>query len=264
MFSSRTGSGPPLVLVHGLGSNHTTWNPIVGQLAAHREVVAIDLPGHGHSPALSTNTIATFTTELVEFLRDNDLAHADLVGSSVGGRLVLELARRGHDGAVVALDPGGFWSRGGARFLGLTLAASVRLVRLLRPVAAPLARNRITRTALFAQLSAAPWRLDGDQALAELRSIAGTVVFDEVLSDLVHGPTQGAMARGAAKHPIVIGWGRRDHLTLPRQAKCACQRYPDARLVWFEGSGHFPHLDKPAETARLILDTVAKVHHSTG
>ncbi|TXM97492.1 alpha/beta hydrolase, partial [Methylobacterium sp. WL64] len=52
--------------------------------------------------------------------------------------------------------------------------------------------------------------------------------------------------------------GRQDHLLLPRQATRARVAFPSARLHWFERCGHFPHWDQPAETARVILETVGK------
>lgn len=78
-------------------------------LAVHREVTAVDLPGFGETPPLAGEvSIATLADALTEFLSDHDLSGVDLVGSSMGARLVLELARRGVGGATVALDPGGF------------------------------------------------------------------------------------------------------------------------------------------------------------
>ena len=49
----RSGSGPPLVLVHGLGARQSSWDPVLPGISAAREVVTVDLPGHGDSPALT-------------------------------------------------------------------------------------------------------------------------------------------------------------------------------------------------------------------
>jgi len=53
----------------------------------------------------------------------------------------------------------------------------------------------------------------------------------------------------------VIGWGRQDRVTLPRQAERATALFPDAQLHWFDHCGHFPHWDAPQETTRLILSS---------
>lgn len=252
----RRGSGPPLLLIHGLGSSWRSWRPILAPLEEQREVVAVDLPGFGDTPPLAGEvSIATLADALCDFLSEHELDGIDVAGSSMGARLALELARRGRIGAVVALDPGGFWNARQRRAFGASIGASVRLVRALQPVLPALTSNPAGRTMLFGQLSARPWRLDRDLALQELRSIAASPSVDAALHALVHGPPQAGLPAGAARGPIVIGWGRRDLVCLPRQARTAIARFPDARLHWFDACGHFPQWDVPAETSRLILDT---------
>ncbi len=78
----------------------------------------------------------------------------DVVGSSMGARLMLELARRGAVGVTVALDPGGFWSTWQRAFFGTAIGLSIVLIRLLQPVMPLLTSNPVGRALLFAQLSA--------------------------------------------------------------------------------------------------------------
>jgi pimeloyl-ACP methyl ester carboxylesterase len=107
---SRRGSGPPLLLVHGLGSTRRAWSLIGRAIEEQREVIALDLPGHGATPAeADSGTFAGLARSLEAWLAAQGLTGVDMIGSSLGGRLVLEMARRGKAGAVVALDPGGFW-----------------------------------------------------------------------------------------------------------------------------------------------------------
>jgi len=89
--------------------------------------------------------------------------------------------------------------------------------------------------------------------LNEMRTFAASPSFDPLLHSLVAGPGQQGIAPGAARGPIVIGWGRWDRVCIPRQAKRAMRLFPDARLYWFKHSGHFPMWDAPKETVRLIL-----------
>ena len=107
----RRGAGKPLILIHGIGGSWRSWQTILDDLAMERDVIAIDLPGHGETiPLRGATTIATLADAVTEFLDENNLTGVDAVGSSMGGRLVLELARRGGAvGRVVSLDPGGFW-----------------------------------------------------------------------------------------------------------------------------------------------------------
>lgn len=256
MHTITEGEGKPLLLVHGLGSNGATWRSLIPALAGGRKVIAVDLPGHGQTPAgPGSGTFAGLADSLDAYLAEHGLAGVDMVGSSLGARLVLEMARRGRAGAVVALDPGGFWKGWERTYLQATLLGSVYLLRGLGGMRATMAHNTVTRSMLLAQLSARPWALDGDLVAAELDSYAGTRTFTELVNDLAAAPMQaGPAAPGSG--PITIGWGRHDRLCWPTQAERALAAFPSARLHWFEHSGHFPLWDEPDETVRVILETV--------
>ncbi|MDA0184963.1 alpha/beta fold hydrolase [Solirubrobacter phytolaccae] len=254
----RTGSGQPLLLVHGLGGSRHSFDPITSALAAEREVIAPDLPGFGKTPPLSGNvSIATLADALEGFIDEHDLDGVDCAGTSMGARLALELARRGRVGATVALDPGGFWNARERRVFGASVRASIAVVRALQPVMPALARSSVGRSVLLAQFSARPRRLPGHVVLREMQSYAEARAIDDTLDALVHGPPQAGMPAGTARGPIAIGWGRRDLVCLPRQAKRAIRQFPDARLHWFDRCGHFPQWDRPHEATRLILETTA-------
>jgi pimeloyl-ACP methyl ester carboxylesterase len=253
----RRGSGQPLLLVHGLGSSRRAWSLIMMALAEEREVIALDLPGHGESPAEhDSGTFAGLARSLEEWLLAEGLAGTDMVGSSMGARLVLEMARRGRSGRSWRSDPGGFWRGNERHFIAASLKASVVLLRTLRPTLPTLAHNAAARTMLLPQLAARPWSLDGDLVAAELASFAATPTFDSLVRDLAYGPPQEGPA-AAGSGPVTIGWGRHDRLCLPRQAVRAQQAFPGARLVWFERSGHFPMWEEPEEVITTILDATS-------
>lgn len=257
MDYTRTGRGKPLLLIHGLGSNRRAWSTLVPLLEGERELIAVDLPGHGKTPRQAdSHKFAGLTRSMEEWLRSEGLDGTDMVGSSMGARLVLEMARRGRCGASVALNPGGFWVGWERTFVSSTLRASVLLLRGLRRALPRLTHNAAARTALLAQLSARPWALDGDLVESELKSFAGTATFDALVKDLANGPPQeGPAAPGAGK--VTIGWGRHDRLCFPVQAGRAQAAFPEARLVWFDKSGHFPMWDQPQDTAASILEATA-------
>lgn len=251
----RSGTGKPLLLIHGLGSSRHAWSLITPDLAEQRQVIAIDLPGHGDTPAeADSGTFNGLARSLDEWLTEQSLTGVDMVGSSMGARLVLEMARRGKAGATVALDPGGFWQGWERRFTYVTLTASVGLLRILRRALPTLAHNAVGRTLLLAQLSARPWALAGDVIERELLSLADTPTAKSLISDLAFGAGQEGPA-SPQRGPVTIGWGRHDRLTLRRQAARACAAFPGARLHWFDHSGHFPMLDEPAEVVALIRAT---------
>lgn len=254
MHYRREGSGRPLLLVHGLGSSIANWQPVWSTLTASRDVIAVDLPGFGETPPLGAEvTVATLCDAVIGFLEDHDLAGVDLVGSSMGARMVLELARRGVGGDVVALDPGGFWSPGELKVFNASLTASIALIRAIEPALPTLTSNPVGRTALLAQFSARPWALPSELVLTELRTIADSPSTDAALHALVHGPRQQGAPAGSVPGRVTIGWGRQDRVTLPRQAARATRAFPDAELHWFSSCGHFPHWDQPEQAAALVL-----------
>ena len=72
-------------MVHGLGGSIRSWDLIAPALSQSRQLVLIDLPGHGMSPPIhGRQTIAAFADEICKFLEDQGLGGIDLVGSSVG------------------------------------------------------------------------------------------------------------------------------------------------------------------------------------
>ncbi|MCC2547620.1 alpha/beta fold hydrolase [Hymenobacter sp. BT175] len=260
LHSIRRGAGRPLLLVHGIGGSWRSWNTILDTLAAERDVVAVDLPGHGKSaPLAGEHTVATMADALTSFLTEQNLLGVDAVGSSMGARLVLELARRGGVlGAVVSLDPGGFWQGWEVPFFYHSVSMSQKLVRALQPVVPLVAGNAVGRTVLLPQFSTRPWAVDAGQAIEELRTLGTTPVFDELLDRLAYGEEQQGAPEGSITEPLVIGWGRQDRVCLPAQARLAMQKFPDARLYWFESCGHFPQWDQPAEAVRLILAAISR------
>ena len=253
MHQINRGTGRKLLLVHGLGGSGRSWSPVLDALAVSRSVIAIDLPGHGATPAQhDSGTFDGLVGSVERYIVENQLAGIDVVGSSMGARMVLELARRGLVGNVVALDPGGFWRGWERTFFKTTIGVSGRLLRAIRPGLPLLSRNAASRTALLAQLSARPWALDPHMVEFELTGLSTTPTFDALVHDLATGPEQPGPAADSTGR-IVIGWGRHDRLCLPRQAERAKAAFPSAHLHWFESSGHFPMWDMKEETVEVIL-----------
>jgi pimeloyl-ACP methyl ester carboxylesterase len=253
----RTGSGKPLLLVHGLGATAHAWDMVLPALARHREVITFELPGHGMTTAeADSGTFVGLIRSMNALFDEHGLTGIDVVGSSLGGRIVLELARLGRVGNCIALDPGGFWQGWEAKYLAITLGASGRLLRLIRPLLPRIAAHTLTRGATLLQLVNRPSGLDPAMTAHELRAFADTPTFSALVQDLSTGPSQPGPAAPSTGN-LVIGWGRQDRLCLPRQAARAKAAFPSAELHWFEDCGHFPMWDQPKETVKLILAATA-------
>lgn len=252
--SRTTGSGPKLLMVHGLGGSCRSWSPIVPLLAEHREVITIDLPGHGETAARpDSGTFAGLADSLQEFIEQEGYGSVDIVGFSLGGRLVLEMARRGCVGNVVALNPGGFWRGWERSYFKWTLTASQKLLHALKGQLGTLSGSPVSRTALLAQLSARPWALDEAIVERELMSFAETETVVPLIKDLASGPAQTGPASPQAGR-VTIAWGEKDRLCPPRQAPRSRAAFPHATVHWIEGSGHYSIWDRPRDIVNIILE----------
>ena len=181
------GSGSKLLLIHGLGGSGGTWSPIIPLIAGQREVLTIDLPGHGNTAARAdSGTFVGLANHLQEYIEENGLTAVDVAGFSLGGRLVLEMARRGCVRNVVALNPGGFWRGWERTYFKWTLTASQKLLHALKGQMGALSGSSIARTALLAQLSARPWALDETMVEKELVSFAVTPTVVPLILSLIH------------------------------------------------------------------------------
>jgi pimeloyl-ACP methyl ester carboxylesterase len=253
----RRGTGEPLVLIHGIGHRWQAWLPVFDRLAAHHEVVAIDLPGFGGSPVPPRGTardMATAVAMLAEFFASAGLGTPHVAGNSLGGGIALELAAAGLVRSATALAPVGFF----------TLPQRLRAVAILSALRggtflpAPLIEHALRvdaiRAACFAPIVCRPRLLDPRQAAEDALALRRARGFAKVA-------WAGRRYRfvGAPSVPVTIGWGTRDRILPPAQAQVARERLPRARHVALEACGHVPMSDDPDRVATLILHTTGAV-----
>jgi len=94
LFAREEGSGPPVVLLHGMGGDHTVWNGVIPLLSNEFRVIAPDLRGHGRSPdgEGSTFSFEELEGDVLRLLDAKGIPRCDLVGLSAGGFLTLRMA----------------------------------------------------------------------------------------------------------------------------------------------------------------------------
>jgi pimeloyl-ACP methyl ester carboxylesterase len=250
----RSGSGPPLVLLHGVGHRRQAWEPVIGPLAAHRTVIAVDLPGHGESPPLAPgpgeSAVGAMAAAVLEFLDDLGLDRPHLAGNSLGGALALLAAARGRAATVTAASPAGFWSARWqypwvkAVFLSAQLSGAA--VRSGVPL---LARSVAGRTVMDAVFVARPGKMAPEQAVDDAyaflrarQAVAAVLARRESFAEAIPPGVR-----------VTIAWGTRDRLLPPSQLRVARQRLPQATFVPLPGCGHVPMTDNPELVANVLL-----------
>ncbi|HEX7291224.1 MAG TPA: alpha/beta fold hydrolase [Conexibacter sp.] len=253
----RTGAGPPLVLVHGIGSRRGVWKPVVPLLAAERDVLCVDLPGFGESPLLPDGerpTVQALARAVRDWWVELGLERPHVAGNSLGGGIVLELARMDVVASATALSPIGFWSpaemRYGRTMLRVTHFSATRLGAQMQRIV----RSPAGRQATIGLLYGRPRKRDGDEAVEDLVQLARAPGWEATLP-----VSREYVFRDGAelRVPVTIGWGTRDRLLIPRQGERARALLPQARHVPLPGCGHIPMSDDPDGVAALLLTASA-------
>ncbi|MFE9602316.1 alpha/beta fold hydrolase [Streptomyces hokutonensis] len=251
---ARVGSGEPLLLLHGIGHHRQAWDPVVDILATERDVIAVDLPGFGASPALPEGLaydLSTTAAVFSAFCEALGLDRPHIAGNSLGGLLALELGREKVVRSVTALSPAGFWSQAERRYaFGVLLTMRQIARRMPLPMVERLSRTVAGRTALTSTIYARPGRRSPEAVVAETLALVNAPGFDDTL----RAGTTVRFTDDLPGLPVTVAWGTQDRLLLRRQGVRAKHLIPRARLVRLPGCGHCPMSDDPALVARVILD----------
>ncbi|HUA73896.1 MAG TPA: alpha/beta fold hydrolase [Solirubrobacteraceae bacterium] len=250
----REGSGPPLVLMHGVGLSWQIWRPVIGLLAEHFDVIACDSPGFGGSPPLPDGTepaIPAYADAFAAFFAELGLERPHVSGNSMGGAIALELARRGAVASVSALSPAGFWTSAERRFCQESLRSLARIPGASKPALLKLAGTRAGATALFWQTFGKPWRMPREEPPRILRNAWASPALAGALTAF----DSYTFADGEQLDPgtsVTVAWGVQDRLLPYRtQAPRARAMLPRARHLDL-GAGHVPFFDDPRAVAEAI------------
>ncbi|MFD7445303.1 alpha/beta fold hydrolase [Streptomyces sp. NPDC059909] len=250
----RRGTGEPLLLLHGIGHHWQAWEPVLPLLAPERDVIAVDLPGFGTSPALPDGVsygLSTVVPVLGALCEALGVERPHVAGNSLGGLLALELGREKLVRSVTALSPAGFWTESERRYAFGTLLAMRRGARMLPlPMIGRLSRTAAGRAALTSTIYARPGRRSPEAVVAETLALRDATGFHRTLD----AGRQVLFTDDVPGLPVTVAWGTRDRLLLRRQGARAKHAIPGARLVRLPGCGHVPMNDDPALVARVILD----------
>jgi pimeloyl-ACP methyl ester carboxylesterase len=262
----RAGSGPALLLLHGIGNNCQTWSGVIDRLAETHAVIAPDLLGHGASDKPRGDySIAAYANGMRDLLSVLDIEKATVVGHSLGGGIALQFAYQFPERCerLALVGSGGLGPELSAGLRAATLPGAELVLTALTGVSGPLRMgfqglNRIGRMA--------GWRrvrdlAEAGDALLALKDAEARRAFLRTLRGVVDARGQAVTALDrlylANSIPMLVIWGSRDPIVPALHAETVRRLVPTARIDVFQGAGHWPHLDDPDRFCDVLLDFMA-------
>ena len=261
------GSGPAILLIHGIGDNSTTWNAIQAKLAQRFTVIAPDLLGHGRSDKPRADySVAAYANGMRDLLSVLEIERVTVVGHSLGGGVAMQFAYQFPHlvERLILIGAGGVTKDVNVALRLASLPMGSEALALLRlPLVLPVLRmgGRIVGKALGTK------GLGNDltqvlRILDDLPEPTASSAFTRTLRAVVdwRGQIVTMLDRCYLTQaiPVLIVWGTRDVVVPVRHAKMAHSAMPGSRLEIFEGSGHFPFHDDPArfiDVVQRFIDT---------
>jgi pimeloyl-ACP methyl ester carboxylesterase len=261
----RAGSGPVLLLVHGITSKGETWRLVMPRLAERFTVIAPDLLGHGDSAKPRGDySLGAYASGIRDILLALGHERATFVGHSLGGGVTLQLSYQFPElcERLVLVDSGGLGREVNAVLRAATLAGT----KTVLPV---LCKQRVLDAgrSLGELLDRYGFDLSTDvremaRGHASLADPAAREAFLHTLHTIVEPGGQRVNASDrlylAENIPLLIVWGQDDPIIPVAHATAAHRQVPHSELEIFPRSGHFPQLDEPdrfVEILNCFIDT---------
>ena len=261
----RLGSGPVLLLVHGITGSSDSWRPVMRRLAgAGFTVVAPDLPGHGGSQRhRGDHSLGAHAAILRDLLQVLEMPRVTIVGHSLGGGVAMVFSYQFPERVerLGLVDSGGLGREVSPLIRAATLpgaeadiraATPPRLLRAVGAIGGALGRVGFKPGADLAGITEGVASLgDGERRAAFVRTARSIAS--------VNGQRVSAADRLylAAEVPVLLVWGERDPVIPLAHGESAHAALPASRLEVFPGAGHFPMLDDPERFAGVLADWVA-------
>jgi pimeloyl-ACP methyl ester carboxylesterase len=263
VFYRAEGSGPVLVLVHGITSTSATWANVLPYLAEHFTVIAPDLLGHGESAKPRGDySLGAYASGIRDLLVALGHERATFVGHSLGGGVAMQLAYQfpEHTERLVLVSSGGL----GRDITLLLRAASLPGSELVLPllVGGPVLGAGRAVGRLLGRVGLRVHTDVGEvlRGHASLTDAEARSAFLHTLRTIVDPMGQRVDATDrlylAQAIPFLLVWGERDPIIPVEHAREAHRLVPSSRLELFPDAGHFPHLDDPLRFVRVLTDFV--------
>ena len=253
---SRSGSGEPLLLLHGMGSSRRDFTAVLPELRARFDVLNVDLPGTGGSPHLDQRPTVAALTDAVERTLDGEgVGRVHVLGNSLGARIALELAVRGRARSVVAIAPSGLNVPQERLFQGFGMGTARIVMRTLDPLIGPLSRSAAGRAALLAPLKARPWSTSPEEAIGAREGFSGSRDYWRTLLWALMLDVPRGLDRIAC--PVTLVQGTGDWIASGQTVRYL-PLIPGARFRPLLVAGHAPQSDRPTTIVRLVQLTAGR------
>lgn len=245
----KAGEGPPLVLLHGVGTSSSEWSWVLPDLAHNNLVYAIDLPGYDGSckpPDYSPAFTASFVNA---FLDAVEVESAVVVGHSFGGLVALHLAlsEPTRVSVLVLSDSAGLGRTVNPTMIALSSPGGEELASILAKTHLGAAQRAFRRALLlFARPWQIPWKWVKDQyKLAQLPNFTDATLYSLRNAVGVTGQCEVLLDRlPQLQMPTLIIWGIEDKVFPYSQAKDAIALVQDGSLELIPNCGHLPHVEQ--------------------
>jgi pimeloyl-ACP methyl ester carboxylesterase len=266
----KAGTGPAVLLLHGLGCDHTTWEPVIDTLARRYTVIAPDLLGHGRSDKPRADySVGGYANGMRDLLTVLGIDKVTVVGHSFGGGIAMQFAYQFPERTerMLLVASGG---------LGPEVTPFIRAIttpgyhQVLGALTVPGVRH--AGVAGLRALSSTGWKSTRDlnevadiyetfkdpHARAAIRHVVRAVV--DWRGQIV---TMADRAYLTDEMPMAVVWGRDDKVIPVRHASNAAALAPKARIEVIPNAGHFPHKDHPQRFAKILHDFIRTTRPAT-
>ena len=258
----QAGSGPPVVMLHGLGATKVSFLPTVAALAGSYRAIAIDLPGFGDSdkPIRAAYDPAYFARGLVALLDALGIDRTHLIGNSMGGRVAIQVGLDHPDRVrrLGLLAPSLAWLRG--RPWAPLLKVVAPQLGLIQPAPRPVVEAIVRRVVPGADEE---WTAAGiDEFLRSYLTPRGRAAFYAAARNIYLEDPRGRdglwTRLPGLQAPTLFVWGKRDSLVPVGFADHVRRALPASEHLVLPG-GHVPQLENPRRTHDALLKFLARV-----
>ncbi len=264
------GQGPAVLLLHGLGCDHTTWEPVIDALAKRYTVIAPDLLGHGQSAKPRADySLGGYANGMRDLLTVLGIDTATVVGHSFGGGVAMQFAYQFPERTerMMLVASGGLGPEVSPAIRAITTPGYHQVMGLLT-----LPGVRHIGIAGLRALAGTGWKSTRD--LAEVADIFDTFKDPHARAAIRHVVravvdwkgqviTMADRAYLTEAMPMAVVWGRDDKVIPVRHASNAAALAPKARIEVIADAGHFPHKDHPQRFAKIVHEFVRTTQPAT-